>query len=56
MDDRLAADYDIGTSYSSKDAREECGRAEEFLARIRRYLLDNGLTELELATNEEPGY
>ena len=54
MDDRLAADYDIGTSYSSEEAREECGRAEEFVAR-RRYLLDNGLTELELATNEETG-
>ena len=55
MDDRLAADYDIGTSYSLEEAREECGRAEEFLARIRRYLLDNGLTELELTTNEKRG-
>ena len=53
MDDRLAADYDIGTSYSSKDAREECGRAEEFVARIRRYLLDNHLTEVELGANEK---
>jgi hypothetical protein len=55
MDDRLAADYDIGTSYSLEEAREECGRAEEFLARIRRYLRDNGLTELEPTTNEKTG-
>jgi uncharacterized protein (UPF0332 family) len=50
LDDRLAADYDIGTSYSSEQAREECGRADEFLERIHRYLLDNGLTERELST------
>lgn len=55
MDDRLAADYDIGTSFSSEQASEECERAEAFLARVRRYLLTNGFTEGELATTADDG-
>ncbi len=55
LDERLAADYDIGTSFSSEQAREECERAEAFLARIRRYLLTNGFTEGELATTADDG-
>lgn len=50
LDDRLAADYDVGTSHSLEEARQECERAADFVARIHRYLLDKGLTELELAT------
>ena len=48
LDDRLAADYDVETSFSHKDARSECHRSREFLSRVRRYLLKNGLKEAEL--------
>lgn len=55
LDERLAADYDIGTSFSSEQSREECERAEAFVARIRRYLMSNGFTEDELATRTDDG-
>ena len=48
LDDRLAADYDVETEFSRKEARSECVRAGEFLKRIKQYLLKNGLKEAEL--------
>jgi len=48
LDDRLAADYDVETEFSKKEARSECVRAGEFLKRIKQYLLRNGLKEAEL--------
>ena len=48
LDDRLAADYDVETEFSRKEARSECVRAGEFLDRIKQYLLKNGLKETEL--------
>ena len=48
LDDRLAADYDVETSFSKEEARSECRRSREFLDRIKRYLLKTGLTETEL--------
>jgi hypothetical protein len=44
----LAADYDVETSFSKEEARSECRRTGEFLKRIKRYLLKNGLKETEL--------
>lgn len=48
LDDRLAADYDVETYFSKKEARSECRRTKEFLNRIKRYLLKNGFKEIEL--------
>src|SRR5688572_4517255 len=48
LDDRLAADYDVEISFSRQEARSECRRTGEFLKRIKRYLLKNGLKETEL--------
>jgi len=48
LDDRLAADYDVETSFSKEDAGTECRRSREFLRRVRRYLLKKGLKEQEL--------
>ena len=48
-DDRLAADYDAGISFSTEESRFEYQRAREFVERIRRYLSANGLSEQELA-------
>ena len=48
LDDRVAADYDVETDFSKKDAKDECRRSREFLSRIRRYLLKKGLKEREL--------
>jgi len=48
LDDRLAADYDVESDFSKKDAKDECRRSREFLSRIRRYLLKKGLKEREL--------
>ena len=48
LDDRLAADYDVETSFSREEARSECRRSREFLNRIKRYLLKHGLKEAEL--------
>ena len=48
LDDRIAADYDVETDFSKKDAQDECRRSREFLSRIRRYLLKKGLKEREL--------
>lgn len=48
LDDRLAADYDVETSFSREEARGECRRSREFLGRVKRYLLKKGLKEAEL--------
>ncbi len=48
LEGRLAADYDVVHVVSEEDARQEVDRAEAFVARIRRHLLDNGLTDTEL--------
>jgi uncharacterized protein (UPF0332 family) len=48
LDDRLAADYDVETTFSREDARSECRRSREFFSRVRRYLLKKGLKEQEL--------
>lgn len=48
LDDRLAADYDVEISFSRQEAISECRRTGEFLKRIKRYLLKNGLKETEL--------
>jgi len=48
LDDRLAADYDTEVSFSQEEARQECQRSQEFLHRIHRYLLTNGLADREL--------
>jgi len=48
LDDRLAADYDAETTFSRKEAQSECRRSREFLNRIKRYLLANGLTNTDL--------
>ena len=48
LEDRLAADYDAGYVVAAEDARREVERAEAFVAHIRRYLVDNALTDPEL--------
>ena len=48
LKERLAADYDAVHVVAVEDARQEVERAEAFVARIRRYLLDNGLTDSDL--------
>ena len=53
LEDRLAADYDAVYVVSAEDARQECERAEAFVARIRSYLLDNGLTDRALQSGTE---
>jgi uncharacterized protein (UPF0332 family) len=48
LDERLAADYDPELIFSRQDALRECRETRKFLRRIRRYLLDKGITESEL--------
>jgi hypothetical protein len=48
LDERLAADDDPEISFSRQDAVRECRETQKFLRRIRRYLLDKGITESEL--------
>lgn len=55
LDDRLAADYDVETSFSEEDTRSECRRSREFLNRVKRYLLKNGLKEAELRRRQRGG-
>ena len=54
-DDRLAADYDAGISFSTEESRLEWQRAREFVERIRQYLLANGLGEQELDKEHDNG-
>ena len=55
LDDRLAADYDVETSFSQEDAISECRRSREFLRRVKRYLLKHGLKEAELRKRQRGG-
>ena len=55
LDDRLAADYDVETTFSREDARSECRRSREFLSRVRRYLMKKGLKEAELRKSHRSG-
>jgi uncharacterized protein (UPF0332 family) len=48
LDDQLAADYDVETSFSQKDARDECRRSQQFLKRVKSYLRKIGLKEADL--------
>jgi hypothetical protein len=53
MEDRLAADYDAELSFSASQARDACREARAFVRRIRRYLLDNGLTDSQLRSRRK---
>lgn len=53
LDDRIRADYDTFTHFTSEDARDEHERAAAFLRRIRRYLLTKGLSEDEISAIPE---
>ena len=55
LDDRLAADYDAATFFSTAEARRECRSARAFVGRIRRYLLTCGFTDDELTTEARSG-
>ena len=55
MDERLAADYDTGASFTAEDARQECERARPFVERIRHYLLLSGFADAELGTTPSDG-
>ena len=55
LDDRLAADYDVETSFSKDEARSECRTSREFLNRVKRYLLKNGVKETELRKRQRRG-
>ena len=55
LDDRLAADYDFEISFSFDEAQRECRRAREFIERIRRYLVENGLTGDDLGKEADVG-
>ena len=55
LDDRLAADYDVEAVFSREEARSECRRSREFLGRVKRYLLKNGLKEAELRRRQRRG-
>ena len=48
LDDRLAADYDVETTFTKQEAGSECRRSRDFLNRIKRQLLAHGLKETEL--------
>ena len=55
LDDRLAADYDVGTSFSSDEAQRQCRSATEFAERIQRYLAENGFTDADLGSEGRNG-
>jgi len=48
LDGRLTADYDVETSFSEEDAREEYDHATAFLTRIRQFLEASGVPQEEL--------
>ena len=54
-DVRLAADYNVHARFTSEETRYECRQAREFVKRIERYLLDNGLTDEELGPEPNSG-
>lgn len=55
QEERLTADYDAEAWFSVSEAKEECRRARKFLARIRRYLRAEGITEQELRRRTRHG-
>ena len=55
LDDRLAADYDVETTFTRQEAGGECRRSREFLKRIKRHLLKHGLKEKELRKRQRRG-
>ena len=55
LDDRLAADYDSATFYSTAEARRECVRARAFVGRIQQYLIAYGFTADDLTTEASGG-
>ena len=54
-DDRLTADYNVHTRFTSEETRYECRQAREFMERVERDLLDNGLTDEELGPETDSG-
>jgi uncharacterized protein (UPF0332 family) len=50
LDDRLAADYDVETEFTSEEVDQACQRARAFLDRIQHYLLTKDLTAHELSS------
>ena len=50
LDDRIAADYDSSTFFSTAEARRECSQARAFVGRIRQYLIECGFTASDLTT------
>jgi uncharacterized protein (UPF0332 family) len=48
LDDRLAADYDVETSFSREETQNECRRSRDFLKRVHQYLSRNDIPEPEL--------
>ena len=54
-DDRLTADYNVHTRFTSEETRYECRQAREFMERIERYLLEKGLTDEELGPETDMG-
>ena len=55
LDDRLMADYNPHTQFSSEETGSDYDRAKAFLDRIRRYLLEKGLTAEELGAGAAGG-
>ena len=53
LDERLAADYDPEVSFARKEARGAWREARAFVSRIRRYLLDKGLTRGQLRSRRK---
>jgi len=49
LDDRLAADYDVETEFTSEEAGQACQRARAFLDRIQHYLRTKDFTADELS-------
>ena len=49
LDDRLAADYDVETEFTSEEATQACQRARAFLDRIQHYLLTKDFAADELS-------
>ena len=55
MDERLVADYDVHIRFSAEEAEQQCERTRIFLGRIRKYLLENGLTDDDLGKEVRDG-
>lgn len=55
LDDRLMADYSVHVRFSREETMQEYQRAEAFLNRMRRYLIENGISEGELEVELDGG-